>query len=728
MTLTVKAVEDEIEVPFGTSSMTPNSSDPTVPAGDGKSKTVPSTTMQSNESSTKTFDQPGSSKNVTNENNRGDDNDDENNTHDPPLIQFLTGMKDDLKSRIPLYKDDWMGVQSPLKVFNACIFTFIIQLIPALIFAELMDRQTEGNFATAETVLSSGIMGIIYAIFAGQPLVVMGITGPVSLLLGTSYGLAAQFDAEYFPFFFWICVWAGVLHILSAMVGLVSLVWKVTPFTSQIFELFIAITFIYSSLRDLIQPIDLGGNDTADGTDEVPVIQRSAGYGAFFIGMITCWIAWSFHFAETWIFFSRPTRNFLTSYNTLIAVVLATAFSYIPGFDQDGALERVNVRARWDWQPTADRRWLVHPFEGIDAAGIFAAFVPGFMFFLLFIIDHNVSSILTQSPKFNLKKPSAYHWDFFILGITFFPCAILGLPPGNGLIPQAPLHCRALCTREYRTDRYGVLREVVTHCEEQRWSGLGQAALMFVALNAFVIISWIPTGCLFGLLLYLGLSAIHGNEIWERFLLMFVNDKNRPQIPVVRYVNWFKVKLWTLIQVACAGAIFAVAQFASVGYLYPALLTLLVPFRSYILYQLFPANDLRHLDPEEETEEEFHEEQRLVHHAFHDGDALVDGEELAFPSRAEFHGQALKRVLMNHNRRHTIGHGEPDEILNVEVAKAVIDMELDDTDGTANPLEVIIPKGEETFDAKMKASANISHLVELEQQQESGNTKHRHKD
>mmetsp|Transcript_20748 Transcript_20748/g.33432 ORF Transcript_20748/g.33432 Transcript_20748/m.33432 type:complete len:726 (+) Transcript_20748:71-2248(+) len=630
---------------------------------------------------------------------------------DEQLFQFLTGMKDDLKARAPHYASDWGKPQSVFTVFNATIFAFVIQLIPALIFAELMERQTEGNLATAETLMSSAIIGIIYAIFAGQPLVIMGITGPVSLLLGTSYGLAGQFDADYFPFFFWICLWAGVLHILSALVGLVSLVWKVTPFTSQIFEFFIAVTFIYNSLRDLIQPIQLGGGDVRDDPNDISDLERSAGYAAFFIGILTCFIAWSLHFAETWIFFSRQMRTFLTSYNTLIAVVVATAFSYIPGMDQDAAMERVNVVAPWDWQPSAPRSWVVNPVEGISARGIFAAFIPGFMFFLLFIIDHNVSSILTQSPKFNLKKPSAYHWDFFVLGVTFFPCAILGLPPGNGLIPQAPLHCRALCTREHQTDEYGVRREVVTHCEEQRWSGLGQAVLMFVALSAFTVISWIPKGCLFGLLLYLGMSAMHGNEIWERMLMVFIYAKKRPKIPVVRYVKWSTVQVWTLIQMGCALGIFAVAQFASVGYLYPALLTLLVPFRSYILDRCFEQEDIKHLDPAEETEEEYHDEQRLIHHAFHD-EASVDEEELAIPTRAEFRGQGLKRALMNTNRRHTIGHGEPDDILHMEVAKAVIDLDLEDE---KHPSIFEVVTAGEASDPKLKASASITNLVEHEE-------------
>ena len=627
------------------------------------------------------------------------------------LLSFLTGMKNDLIARQPYYNSkaagvgDWGMPDNFFTVFNATIFAFVIQLIPALIFADLMERQTDGNLATAETLLSSAIIGIIYAIFSGQPLVIMGITGPVSLLLGTSYKLAAQFDADYFPFFFWICLWAGLMHVISACVGLVSLVWKVTPFTSQIFELFIAITFIYSALRDLIVPIHLTDKDV-DG-QEITSDIRSAGYASFIIGLITCYMAWSLHFAETWIFFSRQMRTFLTSYNTLIAVVFATAFSYIPGLDQNSAIERVNVVAPWNWEPTADRPWIVNPLEGIGLQGIFGALIPGFMFFLLFIIDHNVSSILTQSPKFNLKKPPAYHWDFFVLGITFFPCAILGLPPGNGLIPQAPLHCRALCTRKNETDQYGVVREVVTHCEEQRWSALGQALLMFAALSAFAVISWIPVGCLFGLLLYLGMSALHGNEIWERLLLCGVYEHKRPQIPIVRYVKWRTVQAWTLVQFACAVAIWAVGQYAVVGYIYPLLLTLLVPFRSYVLEYLFKPEDTKHLDPADETEEEFHDEQRMVHHTLGHS---TDEEDMLFPTRAEFRGQGMKRALMNTNRRHTIGGngGAEDDVLALEVAKACIDLDLDDK----TKLEIV--QRASKADARVKASTSITDLMAMD--------------
>jgi len=84
------------------------------------------------------------------EGNTSSDNSTKYSDDDAPLFQFLTGMKEDLAARLPIYKDDWGRPKSLFTVINATCFAFVIQLIPALIFAELMDRETEGNLATAE--------------------------------------------------------------------------------------------------------------------------------------------------------------------------------------------------------------------------------------------------------------------------------------------------------------------------------------------------------------------------------------------------------------------------------------------------------------------------------------------------------------------------------------------------------------------------------------------------
>jgi hypothetical protein len=435
-----------------------------------------------------------------------------------------------------------------------------------------------------ETLLANGIIGVLYAVCSGQPLVLLGITGPVAILLGTSASLAETFDAEYYAFFWWLCIWCSGLHILTAVCGWVQFVWYMTPFSSQIFEFFIAMSFVYESIRDLVEPLHLMDSSSVDNNET-----RAAGYASLVIGILTFYICWTLHFAETSVYFTRQVRTFLTSYNMMIALIVMTSLSYLPGVDQDSGdsgqsgISRVHIRSTpWDWQPTDPTRkynWVTSPLDGIDAKGIFGALFPACMLYLLFFIDHNISSILTQSHKYNLQKPPAYHWDFFVLGWTVLPCGILGLPPGSGLIPQAPLHTRALCTRTHvvvtddttgtngATTTTARTHEVVTFVEEQRWSALFQAIFMFVALSLLVVISWIPTACLFGVFLYLGVGAMHGNEIWERITLCFMLPKKRPAgIPIVQKVtSWRTVQYFTLVQIASAILIFGIAQFATIG-------------------------------------------------------------------------------------------------------------------------------------------------------------------
>lgn len=52
----------------------------------------------------------------------------------------------------------------------------------------------------------------------------------------------------------------------------------------------------------------------------------------------------------------------------------------------------------------------------ISSAYIGAAIIPALIITVLFYFDHNVSSQLAQQPEFNLKKPSAYHYDMLLLG------------------------------------------------------------------------------------------------------------------------------------------------------------------------------------------------------------------------------------------------------------------------------------------------------------------------
>lgn len=51
---------------------------------------------------------------------------------------------------------------------------------------------------------------------------------------------------------------------------------------------------------------------------------------------------------------------------------------------------------------------------------IFLAIIPAIMVAGLYFFDHSVASQMAQQKEFNLTKPTAYHYDIFVLGIMVF--------------------------------------------------------------------------------------------------------------------------------------------------------------------------------------------------------------------------------------------------------------------------------------------------------------------
>lgn len=56
----------------------------------------------------------------------------------------------------------------------------------------------------------------------------------------------------------------------------------------------------------------------------------------------------------------------------------------------------------------------------VPATYIFAAMIPALMIAGLYFFDHSVASQLAQQKEFNLKNPSAYHYDILLLGFMVY--------------------------------------------------------------------------------------------------------------------------------------------------------------------------------------------------------------------------------------------------------------------------------------------------------------------
>lgn len=61
--------------------------------------------------------------------------------------------------------------------------------------------------------------------------------------------------------------------------------------------------------------------------------------------------------------------------------------------------------------------FLLQDMGKVSPGYIFAAFIPAMMVAGLYFFDHSVASQMAQQKEFNLKKPSAYHYDILLLGI-----------------------------------------------------------------------------------------------------------------------------------------------------------------------------------------------------------------------------------------------------------------------------------------------------------------------
>jgi hypothetical protein len=66
----------------------------------------------------------------------------------------------------------------------------------------------------------------------------------------------------------------------------------------------------------------------------------------------------------------------------------------------------------------ADNIYFLHQLQdmgNVPPAYIFAAFIPAVMIAGLYFFDHSVASQMAQQKEFNLKNPSAYHYDILLL-------------------------------------------------------------------------------------------------------------------------------------------------------------------------------------------------------------------------------------------------------------------------------------------------------------------------
>ena len=97
----------------------------------------------------------------------------------PPMIEPLgQGLLEDLRRKRKVYVSELKDGMS-LQCFAATVFLFFACLAPAVAFGGLLGTVTLGQMGAMEMIVATAGSGMGYALLSGQPLTIIGSTGPV---------------------------------------------------------------------------------------------------------------------------------------------------------------------------------------------------------------------------------------------------------------------------------------------------------------------------------------------------------------------------------------------------------------------------------------------------------------------------------------------------------------------------------------------------------------------
>lgn len=113
--------------------------------------------------------------------------------------RFFGGLINDLKRKKPWYLSDFKDALS-LQCVASWIFLYFACLSPIITFGGLLGEATGKNMAAMESLVAGFVCGIGYGFFSGQPLTVLGSTGPVLVFETIVYDFCSSFELDYMSF------------------------------------------------------------------------------------------------------------------------------------------------------------------------------------------------------------------------------------------------------------------------------------------------------------------------------------------------------------------------------------------------------------------------------------------------------------------------------------------------------------------------------------------------
>lgn len=493
--------------------------------------------------------------------------------------KLFGGITQDIKRKAPHYLSDFKdGIHS--KVAGTTLFLFFAALANAIAFGALTGLLTNNEIGIIEMLVVTAGGGILFALLAGQPLTILGGTGPITIFTGLLYTTCHQMGIPFLATYSWVGIWSGIILLICAFTDASALMKYFTRFTDEIFAVLISVIFIVEAGKDIVK--SFGPEGTGLSSAFLTLILALGTY------MLSRMLK---NFINT-PYLRLGFRNFLSDFGPALAIMSMTAFAM---FFPDVELSTPKVPETIG--TTSGRPWVVNIFE-VPTWVMFATIGPALLATILLFLDQNITTRLVNSPDYKMKKGSGYHLDLAIVGLIVLVGSFFALPWIVAATVHSLNHIKSLAKTKI-IDVENLRKEVIVGVRENRVSGLAIHLMIAGSLLFLSYFGYIPMAVLFGLFLFMGFTSLQGNQFSERLMLFVTDPALYPETSYTRRVPHHWIHIFTLIQLVCFIVLW-ILKASKLGILFPLMIAALVPI-NMLMEKIFPPQYLHILEAEEDT-------------------------------------------------------------------------------------------------------------------------------
>ncbi|XP_008117196.2 sodium-driven chloride bicarbonate exchanger isoform X7 [Anolis carolinensis] len=523
--------------------------------------------------------------------------------HSGPELQrtgkLFGGLILDIKRKVPFFLSDFTDAFS-LQCLASFLFLYCACMSPVITFGGLLGEATEGRISAIESLFGASMTGIAYSLFGGQPLTILGSTGPVLVFEKILFKFCKDYGLSYLSLRASIGLWTATLCLILVATDASSLVCYITRFTEEAFASLICIIFIYEALEKLFHlsetyPINMHNNlqlltqyscscvepsnpsnntlqfwasenktsnDIAWGNltwKECELWQgtfvgRACGHHGPYVPDVLFWSVILFFSTvtlsstlkqfKTSRYFPTKVRSVVSDFAVFLTILCMVLVDYALGIPSP------KLQVPNEFKPTRDDRgWFVTPVGPNPWWTVLAAVIPALLCTILIFMDQQITAVIINRKEHKLKKGCGYHLDLLMVALMLGVCSLMGLPWFVAATVLSISHVNSLkleseCSAPGEQPKFLGIRE-------QRVTGLMIFILMGSSVFLTRILKFIPMPVLYGVFLYMGASSLKGIQLFDRIKLFWMPAKHQPDFIYLRHVPLRKVHLFTVIQLSC---------------------------------------------------------------------------------------------------------------------------------------------------------------------------------